>query len=227
MKKGSKIAVILVLVLVVLFGVGQFFASSNINNANNQSATQQPQTVATPPTQIVVYQSAQPASGTPVLNGSCFANSISAPYRTDAWRCAVGNAISDPCFMIAGSKNLLCGVNPAEGSFATSTFVLHVTKTLPAPDVAPGTPPANWAWAIQLADGTYCTPFTGTRPFTASGVAGYYGCNSPNPNESMIFGDLNASSSIWTAEVGSLIPQSSSLPAVGYTAVVPISTVWQ
>jgi len=226
MNKASKIVVVLVFIIVILFGVGQFFAFSNINpSANQQVAPQTPGSTASP-TQVVAFTASVPASSTPTENGSCFANSIAAPYRSDAWRCTVGNAISDPCFQISGSKNLLCGMNPAEGPYATSTFVLHLMKALP-PVFVPSATPANWAWAIQLADGTYCTPFTGTRPFTASGTVGYYACNSPNPYESMIFGDLNASSSAWLAEVGSLAIHTSSLPTLQYSEIVPISTAWQ
>jgi hypothetical protein len=226
MNKTSKVVVIIVFVVVILFGVGQFFAFSNINsNTSSQPTTQTPAPAASP-TQVIAFVASIPASSTPTESGSCFASSIAAPYRSDAWRCTVGNAISDPCFRIAGSNDLLCGVNPAEGPYATSTFVLHLTKALPAPST-PGATPANWAWAVQLADGTYCTPFTGTRPFTASGTVGYYACSSPNPDESMIFGDLNASSSAWTAEVGALTVPTSSLPTVAYSEIVPVLTVWQ
>jgi len=226
MNKASKIVVVVVFIVVILFGVGQFFAFSNINsNTNSQHATQAPASTASP-TQVVAFAASVPANGTPTENGSCFTNSIAAPYRSDAWRCTVGNAISDPCFQIPGSKDLLCGVNPAEGPYATSTFVLHLTKALPVASV-PAATPTNWAWAVQLADGTYCTPFTGTRPFTASGTVGYYACSSPNPNESMIFGDLNASSSAWLAEVGSLATSTSSLPTLQYSEIVPVLTVWQ
>jgi hypothetical protein len=221
-KTTSKVIVILVLGLVVLFGIGQFFAFSP---ANNNSAAA-PSTSQTPPTQVIAFVATQPSSA-PTQNGSCFASSIAAPYRTDAWRCSVGNSISDPCFQISGNNNLLCAVNPAEGSYATSTFVLHLTKALPKATPPSGPKPTNWAWAVQLADGTYCTPFTGTRPFTASGVVGNYACSSPNSSENMIFGDLNASSSVWMAEVGSLNPSTSSLPTLGYTAEAPVTTVWQ
>lgn len=226
MNKTSKVVVVVVFVIVVLFGVGQFFAFSNINTgANSQNGNQQPASTVSP-TQVVVFAASVQASSTPIENGSCWTNSIAAPYRSDAWRCTVGNSISDPCFQISGNKNLLCDVNPAEGPYATSTFILNLTKALPKASV-PISIPSNWAWAVQLADGTYCTPFTGTRPFTASGTIAYYACNSLNPNESMIFGDLNASSSAWLAEVGSLTVSTSSLPTLQYSEIVPVSTVWQ
>jgi len=229
MKKSNKIIVIIVLVLVVLFGVGQFFASSNINAPANQTTSTSTQT---PPavlyTQVIAYSPIQPAVSTPMESGSCWTNSIAAPFRADAWRCAVGNGISDPCFQIPGSTStLLCGVNPTVAN-STSTFVLKLTKPLSAPEVPPGTPPSNWAWLVQLADGTLCTPFTGTLPITATGDAANYGC-APGPlgKNVLIFGDLNASSSVWTAEVGTIAENSSSLPTLASSSTMPVSIVWQ
>jgi hypothetical protein len=229
MKKSNKIIVVVVLVLVILFGVGQFFASSNISAPANQTtstATQTPPAVSY--TQVIAYTPIQPAGSAPVESGSCWTNSIAAPFRPDAWRCAVGNGISDPCFEIPGSTStLLCGVNPTVAN-STSTFVLKLTQPLSAPEVPPGTPPSNWAWLVQLADGTLCTPFTGTLPITATGVAANYGC-APGPlgDSVLIFGDLNSSSSVWTAEIGTISENSSSLPTITSSSTVPVEAVWQ
>lgn len=232
MKKGNKIIVIIVLLLVVLFGVGQFFAASltSVNSTTGTSATSTDTTSGAPvaaATQVVAYVPPAPASSTPTQSGSCWTNSIAAPYRTDAWRCTVGNSIQDPCFEIPGSTNLLCGVNPAQ-SDATSTFVLKLTQPLPAAEPIQGGIPSNWAWLVQLADGTLCSPFTGTRPFTAGGQSANYGC-APGflGNNIMIFGDLNASTSPWTAEVGTLSQSTSSLPTVQSQEQVPVAEVWQ
>lgn len=226
MNKASKVVAIVVFVVVILFGVGQFFAFGNINSGTTSPSAPQAPALPNSPTQVIAFAAPPPASSTAVESGSCFASSISAPYRADAWRCTVGNAINDPCFQISGTSNLLCGVNPAEGAYATSTFVLHLTKALPKA-TTPSVVPTNWAWAVQLADGTYCAPFTGTRPFTASGTIAYYGCSSSNPDENLIFGDLNASSSVWMAEVGSLAESTSGLPTLQYSEEIPVATVWQ
>jgi hypothetical protein len=231
MNKTNKVIVVVVLALVVLFGVGQFFANpSTINpNAGNQTTSTSSQSApVTPATQVIAYVPAAPASSTPVENGSCWTNSIAAPFRVDAWRCTVGNNISDPCFQIPNSTgSLLCNVNPILLN-STSTFVLKLTKPLPTPTIPPGTPPSDWAWLIQLADGTLCTPFTGTLPITAEGVAANYGC-SPGPlgSSTLIFNGLNSSSSAWTAEVGTIAETSSSLPNIASSSTVPVATVWQ
>lgn len=228
MTKGSKIAVIIVLLLVLLFGVGQFFTSSISQVPTTQtSATSSSTNTTTPATQVVAYVPPQPASSTLVMSGSCWTNSIAAPYRTDAWRCTVGNSINDPCFAILGSTNLLCGVNPADPN-STSTFVLKLTQPLPAAQQIEGIVPSNWAWLVELSDGTLCSPFTGTRPFTANGESANYGC-APGPlgNNLMIFGDLNASSSIWMANIGTLSQSTSSLPTLVSATEVPVAEVWQ
>jgi eukaryotic-like serine/threonine-protein kinase len=230
MSRGSKIGVIVVLLLVLVFGVGQFFTSSINQNSSpqtTQSATSTTTQTQTPPTQVVAYVPPQIASGAPTMNGSCWTNSIAAPYRVDAWRCTVGNSIQDPCFQIPNSKKLLCGMNPANPD-ATSTFVLNLTQPLPQAEPIEGGVPSNWAWLVELSDGTLCSPFTGTRPFTASGQSANYGC-APGPlgNNLMIFGDLNASSSVWMADVGTLSQSTSSLPTLQSSTEVPVTEVWQ
>jgi len=231
MNKTNKTIVIVVLVLVVLFGVGQFFSNPSAINpaASNQTTSTSSQTnPATPATHIIAYAATQPASSTPVESGSCWTNSIAAPFRADAWRCTVGNSISDPCFRIQNNtSSLLCNVNPTVAQ-ATSTFLLKLTKPLPTPDVPSGVAPANWAWLVQLADGTLCTPFTGTLPITATGDAANYGC-APGPlgNNVMIFNGLSTSSSAWTAEIGTITEETSSLPIMASSSTVPVVTVWQ
>jgi hypothetical protein len=220
-----KILIIIVLLLVILFGVGQFFAGGNVNTANQQS----PSTPNTNPlaTQIITYTPNVPASSTPTVKGSCFANSVAAPYRSDAWRCMAGNAISDPCFGIAGTSNVLCGADPASAN-TSSSFVMEATNQLPAWQAPSGTIPSYWAWLVELDDGTVCSPFTGTRPFTATGQVAMYSCNGQAAGEDMIFGDLNNATGTWTAEVGSLSTSTKIFPPVIVaSATVPVFAVWQ
>ena len=142
MNKTNKVIVVVVLALVVLFGVGQFFANSATPPAATQNETildfHSVRAAPLPATQVIAYAAVQPASSTPMESGSCWTNSIAAPFRADAWRCTVGNSISDPCFQIAKSTStLLCNMNPTVLD-STSTFVLKLTKPLPAPEVPPG-----------------------------------------------------------------------------------------
>jgi len=215
------------MLLVVLVGIGRFFTYSGPAAPNGPEPGNNTQN-GLPQTQVVTYMPATPASSTTMQEGSCWTSSIAAPFRRDAWRCAVGNSISDPCFQIPGSTNLLCGANPAIPD-ATSSFVLKLTKSLPAPDTMQGSAPADWAWLIKLADGTVCSPFTGTLPIAQGGVSASYGCapKIPGGEGLLIFNDLNTSTSEWTAEVGTLAAVTSGLPAVVGETTVPVDTVWQ
>lgn len=222
-----KIFIIIVLLLVVVFGIGQFFTQGLTPTTPAPAANPNPTNNNQPTTQVVTYVPPTFAPGTPVEKGSCFASSIAAPYRTDAWRCTVGNAISDPCFEVPGATSTLaCGENPATTDIS-SVFELQLTKPLPKPDVTSGTIPNNWAWMIELTDGTICTPFTGTRPFSATGEVATYSCNG-GPDKNMIFGDLISTSTIWTAELGGLSVATSTFPpAIVASTTASVFAVWQ
>lgn len=224
--KAQKITVIIVFLLVILFGAGQFFARAPIPNGN-PSVSNAPNAQ---PTRVIAYEASLPINAAPAVRGSCWTNSIAAPYRMDAWRCAVGNGIQDPCFQINGSTStLLCNMNPGNPA-ATSSFILSLTKPLLAPEVPAAPAPNNWAWLVKLGDGTLCSPFTGTRPFSVTGEVAEYSCapRLPGGPEWDIFGDINVSSSIWTAEVGMLSLSTSTFPPpIIASSVVPVAAVWQ
>ena len=93
-----------------------------------------------------------------VREGSCWTESI-AVSRSDAWRCTVGNGISDPCFTIPANRDaLVCGANPAQ---KTDGFVLKLTKPLPKPSHPNRNPQP---WVFRLADNSVCEAMTGTLP---------------------------------------------------------------
>ena len=226
-KKGWAVAIVVFMVfMMVLFAAGGVLSSLSNQSSQTPTAGQN----VNQPTQVIPYVPNVSASGTAIVSGSCRTNSVAAPYRADAWRCMVGNGIYDPCFEILTStttKNLLCGINPINPA-ATSTFLLRLTKSLPASGAMPTSTPSSWAWAVLLTDGTYCTPLTGTLPFAATGEAAYYGCASQNPAEEYIFGDLNDSNAIWTAAVGTLSKSTSTYPpAIESLQNIPVETVWQ
>ena len=239
MKNANKIIVIVVLCLVVLFGIGQFFSfststsitpsgssSSSAGTSTNQSGA----TAQAPATQVVQYVPSALASSTPVKSGSCWTNSIAAPFRPDAWRCTAGNNVSDPCFQIPGNADVLCNVNPTK-SKDTSTFALALTQTLPTPQPVQGVEPSGMGWLIELQDGTLCTPFTGTLPFTADGQTATYGCAPGSLGNDIVIFDINSSSSVWMAHVGTLIQapknSTSGLPVVASSSTIPVAEVWQ
>lgn len=234
MKNTNKVIIVIVLVLVVIFGIGEFFAgpvSAPVSpSATSTDSASAPAASAPAATQIVKYMASMPASSTAVEQGSCWTNSISAPFRGDAWRCTVGNAISDPCFQIPGQQKLLCNVNPLDPS-SSSTFVLALTKPLPASQPVQGEQPSDNVWLLELQGGTLCSPYTGTLPITQSGDIPTFAC-APGPlgNDLNIF-NINSSSSVWTAEVGTIAPapanSTSGMPIVESTSTIPIAEVWQ
>jgi hypothetical protein len=91
-----------------------------------------------------------------VREGVCWTESI-AVSRSGAWRCMVGNGISDPCFMTPGNREeLVCGANPA---VKTDGFVLKLKKPLPKSS-HPNRKPEPWIF--RLADNSICEKMTGT-----------------------------------------------------------------
>ena len=54
-------------------------------------------------TQVITYEAGPRAAG--LREGSCWTNSL-AVWHADAWRCAVGNAIFDPCFSASRCRDL-------------------------------------------------------------------------------------------------------------------------
>lgn len=111
--------------------------------------------------------------GVKTVAGSCWTSSI-ASSRTDAWRCMVGNEIHDPCFTTDVKDKLVCGFDPSDPK---SEFILQLTKPLPKPEQASIANNVH-PWLLQLADGSFCQPFTGTVPATKKGVAIPYNCES-------------------------------------------------
>ncbi len=107
-------------------------------------------------TSVIRFEPQVPSGDT--REGSCWTESI-AVTRPGAWRCSVGNAISDPCFtMAANHDQLVCDADPA---LKREGFVLKLTKPLPKPSsselkVEP--------WVFRLADNSICEAMTGTLP---------------------------------------------------------------
>ena len=84
----------------------------------------------------------------------------------------------------------------------------------------------NWAWFVKLRDGTYCSPFTGTRPFFGGDKIAYYGCESNIENEQVILiGDLTKGD-IWTANKAVLIKEKDNW-AIKFLEQIKIDSVWQ
>ena len=118
-------------------------------------------------------------------SGSCWTASL-ASGAADAWRCAAGNAIHDPCFAASPhAKTVVCFLDPWH-----PVTILALTKPLPrhGPTLAQTLP-----WAIETTDGRRCTYLTGaTAPMGAERIN--YGCT----DHSYLIGSPNRSTPLWT-----------------------------
>ena len=149
--------------------------------------------------------------------GDCEESSIAQPYRQDSWRCIVQDEIYDPCFTVADKGVVFCPVDPSKDN----SILVKLENPLGKPFV-PATIKNNWAWFLKLADGTYCSPFTGTLPPLKNGVASY-GCSGETGK--VLIGDLTEGN-VWTAREAILV-QSGRNWVIKSSQQIAIDTVWQ
>jgi hypothetical protein len=106
-------------------------------------------------TQVITFRPALPTVRR--RGGDCWTESA-AVDRPEAWRCAAGNDIYDPCFSLAELKGaVVCGADPARHRRG---FALALTK--PLPTRSPSQVAEPLPWMLQLADGSICELTTGT-----------------------------------------------------------------
>jgi flagellar basal body-associated protein FliL len=164
-------AVIIIIVLAFLF---YYYAekSRSLGAAELASLSgyqAQPLTDTSNFTKVISFQPSEILPST-IMSGNCWTNSIAQPYRKDAFRCMVENSIYDPCFTTNQEGFVFCQMNPLKAE----SFLIKLTEALPVVEI-PDEKQNNWAWFVKLKDGTYCSPYTGTRPFVDDKIA-YYGC---------------------------------------------------
>lgn len=227
-KRNRLITVIVVAFMVfsmILFTIAGVISSFGGGTQNKQSETTTSSIPKITQTNIINYTPTNISPETKKETGYCFSSSVSDPQNANAFRCMVQNNISDPCFLIQSSTNLICNVD-FQNLNQTSSFILQNTKPLPKVDTSVSADIVGTG--ILLADGTYCSPFTGTRPFSSNGYAAYYACSSTNPSEEFIFNEISTSTPIWGAIVGSLSKSTSTYPpAVENLQLMQVKTVWR
>jgi hypothetical protein len=81
-------------------------------------------------TDVIDFLPAVPAQS---RSGSCWTGSIAAPVA-GAYRCTVGNEISDPCLTADDGQTLVCGADPTTDE---AGFQLNLTEPLPEPEPLP------------------------------------------------------------------------------------------
>lgn len=221
----TVLAIIIILALSFLFYYYATKPAPAVSYAGhiNTVVQQTPAVSQIVPTNVITFS---PPNVLPTgqKSGNCFASSVAMPFRTDAWRCMVVNAIYDPCFSVNKKGFVYCQVGIDE----STGFLMRLTKALPKPDIPP-VMQNNWAWYVMLKDGTECSPFTGTRPFFGTGPGAqvaYYGCKSNDKNKQIdLLGDLTEGT-VWTA-TEALLTKTGTNWTINSTQQVDINTVWQ
>ena len=127
--------------------------------------------------------------------GQCFSGSVADPRR-DAWRCSIGNAITDPCFSDAAVPSWVAC--PEDGSpFGMRVVRLALSKALPKSLGNHGSAGQGNPWVIKLAGGMICTFLTGAT-FVFHGQRVNYGCD----KKTFLAGSPTRSSATWTITLG-------------------------
>lgn len=157
-----------------------------------------------------------------IRSGNCFEKSIAQPYRQDAFRCTVNSSIYDPCFANDKKDKIVCQMNP----LIDNVFTINFSQPLPIVGIIKNLQ-NNWAWFIELEDGTICSPYTGTKPIIDKETA-TYGCKPKvKGNLDVLVGDLSVGK-IWTAKRIIVVRDN-----VGtgwntqFSGIVNIKTIWQ
>jgi hypothetical protein len=170
-------------------------------------------------TSVIRFAPAVP--GGDAREGACWTESI-AVTRPGAWRCMVGNAISDPCFTVASKANreqLVCDADPA---LKRAGFVLKLTKPLPR---SSSRQHRAEPWIFRLADNSICEAMTGTLP-AVNGVSARWSCAIHIRDQVRPVGVVTEliPGKIWMADK---FPQSAIVTQGAVAEKVPVKVVWE
>lgn len=197
----------------------EIFQNENLSNQNQQPAEENAQENLPGPTTSVIIFKPPEILPTEIKNGACQASSIISAKRDDAWQCAADGKNYDPCFT-AGEKLVYCKTNPLD---ETGGFLVQLKSALP--EITPSSDaPDNWAWFIELEDGTALTPYTGKTRLVDGEIA-LYGSKIVNGERIVLIGDL-AKGQIWTARKKVLM-LSEGKWVTKSSETVWIKTIWQ
>jgi hypothetical protein len=157
-----------------------------------------------------------------IKDGSCLEYSKSEPYRQDAFKCVIDKIAYDPCFSNEAKDKVVCHMNP----LSQDVFIINLKA--PLPDVkSPVVLRTNWAWFLELEDGTICSPYTGSKPLINNTEA-FYGCKPKIKGDlDVLIGDLIIGE-IWT--VKRMIVTRDGIGTgwdTKFSDIVKVKTVWQ
>jgi len=224
------VVVFIVIIIIALAGLFYYYALKNksisqsemafdLDNQTLAGISSKKQTDTSKFTKVISFNPPEVLPET-IKKGNCSASSIAEPYRDDAWRCVVDKSIYDPCFTTKETGKVFCQMNPLK----ENAFLIETENPLP-PVTVENENKNNWAWFVRLRDGTFCSPYIGTRPFVGEDIA-YYGCSSNEKSKTVVLmGDL-ISGKIWKANKA-VIVQNGDNKMIESSEVVEIDSVWQ
>lgn len=169
-------------------------------------------------TRVIRFAPPLPSEGD-TREGSCWTESI-AVTRPGAWRCSVGNSISDPCFTVMANRaQLVCGADPA---LRADGFVLKLTK--PLPKLAHRSRKAE-PWIFQLSDGSICEAMTGTLS-PVNGEPARWSCAIHNRDQVRPSGVVTSLTpgKIWMADK---FPESAIGTQGAQPEKIPVKMIWE
>lgn len=212
----TKLIALIAIIIILIAGAWWLLQKKPGQTANfNPSQTANPNV-----TQVLHFDPATPAGQQ--QSGDCFASSVAALSRTDAWRCLVGEMIYDPCFSVKQLDTVVCGADPILGN---GGFALILKRPLPAPTTGAQIP-AAWGWLVLLKDGTICAPITGSRAQIDDKLT-TYGCKQTQGTANVvILGDLDSSKPLWTAQVATISFADNKIKA-DKVQTLGVAKVWQ
>lgn len=186
-----------------------------------------PSTLAVPrtltATRIVIYQpfttTGAVATGFVIASqfrgANCWEGAVATP-RSDAFRCALGNSIHDPCILDpVGAPRLACpnDYDPSRILIVTPTSPFPTYPNHGAAPIDTGLP-----WLLQLDNGQMCDPDTGASAYFPSVGRANWDCR-----DGFGWGSIRRDSPIWTLPFSGQSLASSTPPEL---TELSIATAW-
>ena len=122
------------------------------------------------------------------IDGYCDEVSVAQPYKEDAFLCTDSVKNYDPCFaninkdLSIQPDKVVCQTNP----LLPEIFIINLTKPL-LKTTSPKPINDNWAWFLELEDGTQLSPYITARP-TIDGEVAFYGSKIVNGERTVLIG---------------------------------------
>lgn len=154
--------------------------------------------------------------------GTCFSASIAAP-RAGAYRCMVGNAILDPCFLLPGGGAVVC----PQGDPAKEQG-MRITLDGSLPQASSAAPSPAHPWLFTLWDGGTCGAETGTLLSASHTFDCLIPATATAPQQSVYCTAPTAAGPLYTVECAALSAQRApdGAPQLGPDTQHDVARMW-